>query len=165
MVALAALINLLLSRQSPPYYALALALLDGPSVALQWTATLYYGFKICPPDLVGTMASLSGTFQWVVGKGIGSFAGGQLSGPLGLPGVFIYSGSVLAAATSVVWLLYRIWGGRWEADVLERKRIVVEAMEDAADGNNEKKQSGRKTSSIRVEEQVHGGEADEVSKL
>jgi hypothetical protein len=55
-------------RKSPPLFAVVLSTFDLLTLGFPWIATMYYGYKICPPDLVGTMASMSVMFQWVIGK-------------------------------------------------------------------------------------------------
>ncbi len=52
--------------------------MDALCMTLYWTAAIKYTYKIAPPTLVGTMAALTGTMNWVIAKGLSSFAAGQL---------------------------------------------------------------------------------------
>lgn len=55
-------------RTSPPYYAYALHALDGIVLAVPWVATMHYGYKITPPDLVATMVATITCIQFVIGQ-------------------------------------------------------------------------------------------------
>lgn len=55
-------------KQSPPYYIYGLAWLDALCATLYWTSAIMYSYKIAPPTLVGTMAALTGSVNWIVGK-------------------------------------------------------------------------------------------------
>ena len=36
---------------------------------LYWTSAVKYGFKVGPPELVGTMTGVISSIQWIIGKG------------------------------------------------------------------------------------------------
>ncbi len=56
-------------RENPPTVsALTMSALDTFVMALPWVGILYYGYKIAPPDLIGTMTAMTGMFQFVIGK-------------------------------------------------------------------------------------------------
>ena len=55
-------------RQSPPTYLYGFSILDGISQGLYWTSAIKYSFKIAPPSLIGTMAALTGSVNWIIGK-------------------------------------------------------------------------------------------------
>lgn len=59
--------------QSPPYYAVALAFLDSFISAIPWVATLQYGYRIAPPDLVATMAACISTVEFIISKSGGVY--------------------------------------------------------------------------------------------
>ena len=56
-------------RQSPPYYACGLAVFMFLTDGLYWTSAVKYGFKVGPPELVGTMTGVISSIQWIIGKG------------------------------------------------------------------------------------------------
>ena len=55
-------------RQSPPTYLYGFSILDGISQGLYWTSAIKYSYKIAPPSLIGTMAALTGSVNWIIGK-------------------------------------------------------------------------------------------------
>ena len=59
---------LIFFRQSPPTYLYGFSILDGISQGLYWTSAIKYSFKIAPPSLIGTMAALTGSVNWIIGK-------------------------------------------------------------------------------------------------
>ncbi len=77
------------------------------------------------------------------GKGVGSLIGGQLKESVGLPTVFVYAGICVAAASTVSVVFYHAFGKPWENDVIERKKILLEGMEErrnyGADDTREEK--------------------------
>ena len=46
------------------YGASVLAAVD----TLYWISCVTYSYKLAPPTLIGTMAALAGSFQWVIAK-------------------------------------------------------------------------------------------------
>ncbi len=65
------MLELLLShtpRTSPPNYILGLAVLDAVCITLPVTASMYYTYKIAPPDYIGTMAGTVATTWHTIGK-------------------------------------------------------------------------------------------------
>ncbi len=129
--------------------ALSLFSLDALVNALPWAGILHYGYKITPPDLVGTMAAMIAMFQFVIGnclhmcayfatalnefictgKGIGSFVGGQLNELLGTPNLFKLTGASTVGAATLVIIVYHTIGKKWEKKVLEEKRVILKEME------------------------------------
>ena len=57
-------------RQSPPNFLYGFSILDGVIQGLYWTAAVKYSFRIAPPTLVGTMAALTGSVNWIIGKNL-----------------------------------------------------------------------------------------------
>ena len=55
------------SRQTPPNYILGLAPLDALCITLYWTSAVKYSYKIAPPTLIGTMAAITGSINWIIG--------------------------------------------------------------------------------------------------
>ena len=66
---------------------------------------------------------------FVSGKGIGSFAGGQLQVALGTRSLFKGVSAITVATTGLVMIFYHAVGKKWEKKVLEEKRILLEEME------------------------------------
>ena len=54
-------------ESAPPYYAFGLFVLDFSNYGLAWIATITYGYKIAPPNLAATMASIVNMMQYVLG--------------------------------------------------------------------------------------------------
>ena len=54
-------------ESAPPYYAFGLFVLDFSNFGLAWIAAITYGYKIAPPNLAATMASIVNMMQYVLG--------------------------------------------------------------------------------------------------
>ena len=75
------------------------------------------------------------------GKGLGSFIGGQLSQlPQGLTGVFASTSIFTGVAGLLIFLVYSIWGRKWERQVIAEKKIILDEMEKRREGDNGDKQ-------------------------
>ena len=54
-------------RQNPPYFAIALHALNCICNVVQFTATIYYTYKIAPPNLLATMTTTFCAIDYVLG--------------------------------------------------------------------------------------------------
>ncbi len=130
--------------------------------ALPWVGTMYYAYMICPPDLVATMSAMITTFQYVIGKGTGSFLGGQLSGvPAfgGITGVFFWTGVVASAAAAALLGFYHLVGVRWERGVVSKKEALLEEAENKRRKKEEESAGGEKSLSAGGD---HSDEMDDA---
>ena len=121
----------LLFRSKPPYYAYALAWLDFWAGTLYWTAAIKYAYKIAPPALVGTMAALTGSVNWIIAKGLASFVAGQIleKTSLNLQELFQWTSVVVFVASTLFYIIFWIVGRKLEvkrAKEVEEKRLELE---------------------------------------
>ena len=117
--------------QKPPYYGYALAWLDFWAGTLYWTAAIKYAYKIAPPALVGTMAALTGSVNWIIAKGLSSFVAGQLleRTSLNLQKLFQLTSIFVSVASTIFYVIFWIVGRKLEvkrAKIVEEKRLELE---------------------------------------
>ena len=119
---------------------------------------MFYSYKIAPPDLIATTVAVAGVFLWTVGKGAGSFIGGQLTEVLEITQVFFCAAIFGAVASSCIMAIKSTSGRKWERKVLEEKEIVMQHM------NSVKDKSGKKDPD-KAEVQNDTGKDNEMTRL
>lgn len=112
-------------------YVYGLVWMDFLCSTLYWTSAIKYTYKIAPPTLVGTMAALTGSVNWIIAKGLSSFVAGQLMGQniLTLSQMFRVFGVFVGTTTTFFYLIYLVFGRKLEADLsekVEQKRLELE---------------------------------------
>ena len=98
----------------------------------------FYAFKVAPPDMIATTAAMADAFMWTVGKGVGSFIGGQLTEVLEITQVFFCTAIFGAVASSCVMAIKMTVGRKWEMTVLKEKEIVMQQMNSINDDGGRK---------------------------
>ncbi len=106
-------------RQSPPYYAFALAAMNVFVSTLYWVAVITYANKVAPPTLIGTMAALTATVNWVMGT-ISGFIAGQLieHTPMTTQQVFLLFAAICFGGASLFYAIYLTIGRKLERKLL-----------------------------------------------
>ena len=113
-------------RSSPPYYSFFLYSLDFVAIAIPMVGQVSYAYKIAPPDLIATTVAVAGVFLWTVGKGAGSFIGGQSTEVLEITEVFFCTAIFGAISSSCIMAIKTTSGRKWERKVLEEKEILMQ---------------------------------------
>ena len=90
-----------------------------------------YGYKIAPPALIGTMAAMTGSVNWVIAKGLASFIGGQLIDAeiLTIVEVFMYGSAFCGAWAGLSYLLYLAFGRKKAQKIIEKNEAERLEME------------------------------------
>ena len=98
-----------------------------------------YGYKIAPPALIGTMAAMTGSVNWVIAKGLASFIGGQLIDAeiLTIVEVFIYGSAFCGVWASLFYFLYLVIGRKKAQKLISRNEAERLEMEGKNKENNE----------------------------
>ena len=91
---------------------------------LFWIASVNYAYKLAHPTLIGTMAAMLNSIDWVIMKGIGSFVGGQLL-ELGMPitNLFINSAIFCAIWASTFYLLHIFYGRKLDMKLIKKNDV------------------------------------------
>ena len=102
-----------------------------------------YGYKIAPPDYVGTMAATVATMQWTIGKGFSSFGGGQILAHTSwtISDLFLWT-SVLSIVLGLFIVLnyHIVIKNKHEKRELEKKRELLEKVGKKVSEENEEKE-------------------------
>ena len=98
-----------------------------------------YGYKIAPPALIGTMAAMTGSVNWVIAKGLASFIGGQLIDAeiLTIVEVFIYGSAFCGVWAGLFYFLYLVIGRKKAQKLINRNEAERLEMEGKNKENNE----------------------------
>ena len=95
---------------------------------------MFYAYKIAPPDLIATTAAVAAAFLWTLGRGAGSFVGGQLTEILELTEVFFCTAIFGVVMCCCVMSVKVTLGRKWEKKVLEEKEVVMQQMNSINSG-------------------------------
>ena len=125
------------NRATPPYYSVLLYILDIATPTIPLVAKMFYAYKIAPPDLIATTAAVAAAFLWTIGRGAGSFVGGQLTEILELTEVFFCTAIFGVVMCCFVMLVKVTLGRKWEKKVLEEKEVVLQQMNSLNSGGTE----------------------------
>ena len=89
-----------------------------------------YTYKLAPPTLIGTMAALLNTVEWVISKGISSFVGGQiLELGISLTDLVVYTSIFCATWAIIFYCIYVLFGRSIDKILIEKneaKRLEME---------------------------------------
>ena len=89
-----------------------------------------YAYKLAPPTLIGTMAALLNTVEWVISKGISSFVGGQiLELGISLTDLVVYTSIFCATWATMFYCIYVLFGRSIDKILIEKneaKRLEME---------------------------------------
>ena len=99
-----------------------------------------YAYKLAPPTLIGTMAALLNTVEWVISKGISSFVGGQiLELGISLTDLVVYTSIFCATWAIIFYCIYVLFGRSIDKILIEKneaKRLEMEG-ENNKSGDNQ----------------------------
>jgi len=83
--------------------------LESVSVHLMWVAAATYCAVLAPASLLATLIGVVGMAHYSIGRGSGSFIGGQIISKFGIRDAFQIMG-VFAGCSGVIYtVLYRCW--------------------------------------------------------
>ena len=83
-----------------------------------------YAYKLAPQTLIGTMAAMLNSIDWVIMKGIGSFVGGQLLElGMSITNLFINSAMFCAIWASTFYLLHIFHGRKLDMKLIKKNDV------------------------------------------
>ena len=91
---------------------------------LFWIASVNYAYKLAHPTLIGTMAAMLNSIDWVIMKGIGSFVGGQLLElGMSITNLFINSAIFCAIWASTFYLIHILYGRELAMKLIKKNEV------------------------------------------
>ncbi|XP_064090441.1 major facilitator superfamily domain-containing protein 6-like isoform X2 [Macrobrachium nipponense] len=93
---------------SSPWMVFPFELLEVFTYQLMWVAAITYCPILAPPGLLATMTGVAGAIHFSIGRGVGSFIGGQLITQMDIPGAFRCFG-VIAIVSGVLYILLHVF--------------------------------------------------------
>ena len=128
-------------RQTPPTFIYGLAVFDSFGYTLFWITAMTYSYKLAPPTLIGTMAAMAGSVEWVISKGSSSLIGGQiLDYGISKTNLFIYTSIICSIWATVCYLIYILFGKHIEKELIEKneaKRLELEGQISQSQNNSD----------------------------
>ena len=83
-----------------------------------------YAYKLAPPTLIGTMAAMLNSIDWVIMKGIGSFVGGQLLElGMSITNLFMNSAIFCAIWASTFYLIHILYGRQLAMKLIKKNEV------------------------------------------
>ena len=83
-----------------------------------------YAYKLAPQTLIGTMAAMLNSIDWVIMKGIGSFVGGQLLElGMSITNLFINSAMFCAIWASTFYLIHILYGRKLAMKLIKKNEV------------------------------------------
>ena len=114
---------------------------DSFGYTLFWITAMTYSYKLAPPTLIGTMAAMAGSVEWVISKGSSSLIGGQiLEYGISKTNLFIYTSIICSIWATLSYLIYIIFGRHIEKELIEKneaKRLELEGQKSQSQNSDE----------------------------